>query len=380
MTHSHVIRRSSCLAALLLAGSRLCAQGILSTQGIGYPQGQLSTMALTMGGATGESDPFSPLNPAALSLLPAASVFSQIEPEHRSMRFGTASQSSSIVRFPVFMGALTFGPRWTAAASASSLLDRTWETTTRDTQYLGPDTLAGVVTQRSEGSLSDVRFATAYELRPWLRVGIGAHGIGGRVLLQTSRVFDDTAQFSADTQRTTVGFSGKALSAGVEGIWQGQMAIGVSYRRGGMIHEYFGDSVVATGSAPDHFGASVLYLGLRGTTLAARVAQDKWSRMTSLSPSVHVHEGLDVGIGGETTGPKFGGSPFSLRAGVRFRTLPFSVDATPVKERSVSGGLAFPLAAGRVQFSLGAIRSRRSGSGTLAENAWTMSTGITVRP
>src|SRR5205814_3002001 len=134
-----------------------------------------------------------------------------------------------------------------ASASASSLLDRTWETTTRDTQFLGTDTLAGQITQRSEGSLSDVRFATAFELFQWLRFGLAAHGIGGRVLLQTSRVFDDTAQFSADTQRTTVGFSGKALSAGVEGVFQNKMAFGLSYRRGGTVHEYFGDSVVATG-------------------------------------------------------------------------------------------------------------------------------------
>src|SRR5205085_4509422 len=123
MTRSGFTFRSLCLVALLLLGGRLSAQGVLSTQGIGYPQGQLSTMALSMGGATGESDPFSPLNPAALSLLAAASVFSQIEPEYRSIRVGSVSQSSSIVRFPVFMGALTFGPRWSASASASSLLD-----------------------------------------------------------------------------------------------------------------------------------------------------------------------------------------------------------------------------------------------------------------
>ena len=102
--------------------------------------------------------------------------------------------------------------------------------------------------------------------------------------------------------------------------------------------------------------------------------------MAGLSPTVHIHEGLDIGIGGETTGPKFGGSPFLLRAGVRLRTLPFSVDSTAVKERSLSGGMAFPLSGGRVLLNVGAIRAHRTGSGNLAEDAWTLSTGITVRP
>src|SRR6185503_3162005 len=104
-------------------------------------------------------------------------------------------------------------------------------------------------------------------------------------------------------------------------------------------------------------------LGLRGTTLAARVSKDTWSRMAGLSPTLHIHEGLEVGVGGETTGPKLGSAPFSLRAGFRLRTLPFSVDDTPVKEQSLSGGLAFPLSQGRVQASIGAIRAHRTGSG-----------------
>jgi hypothetical protein len=364
------------LAALPRPGS---AQGVLSSQGLGFPQGQLSTQAISMGGATGESDPFSPLNPAALSLLPAPVVFSQVEPEYRRLTNGSVSQGSSIARFPIFMGALLFGSKWTGSLSASSLLDRTWQTTTRDSQVVGTDTVTGNLTQRSEGSISDMRLALAYQFTTWFRLGVGAHGYGGRVLLQTARTFDDTT-FAADTQRTTIGFSGAAVSVGAEMAWARFMALGLTYRHGGSLNEYAGDVRVAGASAPDHFGASLLYLGLRGTTLAVRAAKDSWSRMEGLSPTMRVHEGLDVGIGGETTGPKFGSSPFSLRAGVRFRTLPFSLDATAVKERSLSAGTAFPLANGRVQFAFAAIRSQRTGSGSLSERAWTYSTAITVRP
>jgi hypothetical protein len=377
-----MIRLRADFALVLLGAAALSAgaQGTLSTQGLGFPQGQLSTMAISMGGATGESDPYSPLNPAALSLLPASVVFSQAEPEYRVVHIGGVTQRTSLARFPVFMGALVLGPRWTLGVSASSLLDRTWATTTRDTQQIGTDTLAGALTQKSDGSMTDVRGALAYQLLPWFRVGVGMHGVSGRVLLQSSRIFDDTARFAADTQRSTVGFSGNAVSVGAEAAWARIAAIGVSFKHGGRLRAYSGDDVVGSGTVPDHIGASFLYLGLRGTTLAVRAAKDDWSHLEGMSPTLHVHEGVDVGIGGETTGPKFGGSPFSLRAGVRFRTLPFSVDDTPVKDRSVSGGVAFPLADGRVQFSFAAIRSARSGGGNASENAWTVSTGLTVRP
>ena len=53
-------------ALLTVATSRAAAQGTLSTQGLGYPPGQLSTPASSMGGAIGEIDPFSPINPASL--------------------------------------------------------------------------------------------------------------------------------------------------------------------------------------------------------------------------------------------------------------------------------------------------------------------------
>jgi hypothetical protein len=377
--HSRLLVRTL-VAAVAFVSWPLRAQGNLSTQGLGYPQGQLSTQALSMGGATAESDAMSPLNPAALSLLPAAVFAMQVEPEYRTVTVGAVRQRTSISRFPLFFGAMPFGPRWTGSLSASSLLDRTWTTTTADTQQLGDDVVTGRITQRSEGAITDVRLAAAYHLTEWLRIGLGGHGMSGRVLLSTARAFDDTARFTADTQSTTLGFSGNAVSIGGEAAWARKGAIGVSYRRGGKLRAYSDDDVVGSGSAPDHMGVSFIYLGLRGTTLGLRVARDSWSRLEGLATTLNVHEGLDIGVGGETTGPKFGGGPVSLRAGVRFRTLPFSSNNSPVEERSLSGGMAFPMAGGRVQVNVGGVRSSRSADVGVSETAWTLSTGLTVRP
>src|SRR5262245_55395212 len=56
------------ISALAFASSA-AAQGNLSTQGLGFPPGQLSTKAASMGGSIGESDASSPLNPASIGLL-----------------------------------------------------------------------------------------------------------------------------------------------------------------------------------------------------------------------------------------------------------------------------------------------------------------------
>jgi hypothetical protein len=355
------------------------AQGTLSTQGLGFPPGQLSTPAIIMGGSIGEIDPFSPLNPAAIGLLATPIIWFQAEPEYRELRVGTTTQRTSVARFPLFLGSMPLGSRWGVAISASTLLDRTWETTVRDTQVVSGDTVAATLANRSDGSIADLRFGASFATTRWLRIGVAGHAFSGRDVLRIARSFDDSLRFVADTQRTTLGFGGNAISVGAQGLWPRLGTIGVAYRHGGSFHTYTGSTIVGTGSAPDHFGASIAYLGINGTTLGVRAARDSWSRLQNLSKAMNVHEGWDIGIGADATGPKFGDSPVGLRAGARWRTLPFSADTTPVKERTLSGGFGFPMAGGRVELHLGVLRATRT-SGTTTENAWTISTGFAIRP
>ena len=86
------------------------AQGSLSTQGYGYPTGELSTRALGTGGSLAEFDPASPINPAALGSWGASPINSairsvwgrtaftaQYDPEFRRVTAGTGSQTSAAV-------------------------------------------------------------------------------------------------------------------------------------------------------------------------------------------------------------------------------------------------------------------------------------------
>ena len=368
------------VALAVVPAFRADAQGNLSTQGLGFPAGQLSTKALAMGGAIGESDATSPLNPAAISLLATATILMQAEPEFREVRLGGKTQRTAVARFPLFLGSLPIGSRWMLALSASTLFDRTWHTTARDSQVVGADTVASTVGQLSNGSLVDLRIAVAYTLAPWLRLGVGGHTYSGQTALQTIRAFDDTARFQADTQRTSIGYGGNAVSFGVQTLWPRIGGVGLAYRRGGTLSTYTGTKVSQTGSAPDHFGVSAVYVGIEGTSLAVRAAMDSWSRTVGLSPSLVVHDSWDLGVGADVLGPRFGSGNMSVRGGARWRTLPFSAGPDAVKERSLSAGLGFPLANQRTELNFGVIRATRSASGGATENAWTLSTGFTVRP
>src|SRR5262245_2816862 len=336
--------RCAAVAFALVFARELSAQGTLSTQGLGFPPGQLSTQALSMGGSLGESDAFSALNPASIGLLTSAIVFMQSEPEFRNVRIGGVAQRSSVARFPLFFGSMPLGSRWAVGVSASSLLDRTWQTTTRDSQIVSTDTLFATVQNRSDGSITDVRFAASYATNSWLRVGLGLHAYSGRDVLTRIRAFDDTSRFIKDSLQTTVGLGGNAVSFGLQTLWPKVGAIGVSYRVGGTLRSYNGDSVLTTANVPDQFGVSLVYIGIRGATLAARAAHDGWSNTDGLTPSLNIHEGWDFGLGADVTGPKFGGAPVGLRAGWRWRTLPYSPFPDAVTERAASVGAGFPMA------------------------------------
>lgn len=368
------------LAAALLAPDVALGQGTVSTQGLGFPPGQLSTPSRTMGGANGEIDPLSPLNPAAIGMFRNAIVYMQGDPEFREVRVGNQLQRTSVARFPVFVGALNLGSRWTVSAAASTLLDRTWTTTSRDTQVVGGDTLRGTAVQRSDGSISDLRLAVAFATTTWLRLGVGGHAYSGRDLLETVRTFDDSTRFARDTQATTLGFSGNAISLGAHAFWPRIAAVGVSYRMGGGMTLYQENDKVASAGVPDRFGVSVSYLGIQGTTLAVRAARDNWSSLRNLGGTLNVHEGWDMGAGAEVRGPTVGRGNLQLRGGGRWRTLPFSVNATPVRETTWSGGFGLPFAGGRVEINMGALRSTRTEVAGVSERAWTISTAIAVRP
>ena len=378
-------------AALLVLPAVAGAQGTLSTQGFGYPTGQMSTRTLGTGGALAEIDPLSVTNPATLINLGASALYFQAEPEYRTIRVGGSSDRSTIARYPLVAAGVPLTPTLFAGLSVSNLLDRSFETVARGSQVVGGTTVNSTNTFKSDGAIGDLRLALSWAPRPWLHLGLAGHAISGDNRLTSSQEFDSTA-YQGILDTVTVTYVGNAFSGGVE-VYTGRYAVlAASYRRGGPLSLKHGDSTLSSARVPDRLALSAAYLGIRGTSIAIRSAKEQWTDLRGLgSAGLPISEAWDTSIGADVLGPRFAGRSLQLRAGARWRTLPF--DARPilstggfgpsakVSERSYSLGAGTLLARGRAALDLAAIRATRSSAATaVEESAWTLSFGVTVRP
>lgn len=367
------------------------AQGSLSTFGFGYPPGQLSARAQATGGAIGEMDPVSPLNPAALMNWGGSAVYFQFEPEFRRVNGVAGSDRTTTARYPLTGGGLSLGSRWMLGVAASTFLDRSWATTSRTTHQLGAETVPATTTFRSEGAINDVRLGLGWAVLPWVRVGLGAHALTGRNRLTVVDAFDDSIRYDPLRQDTTISYRGIAVSGGVE-LRAGKVAsVAASARVGGRIRAVANDVTLGRATVPTRFGVSVAYLGIANSAVALRTAYDKWSSLGALGrPGLKAVDAWDTSLGADIAGPRIAADrTLMLRAGLRWRTLPFP--ATPVdgqtigparnvRERSLTGGVGTTLARGRASVDLGVIRATRDAGLSVDERAWILSIGMSVRP
>jgi hypothetical protein len=379
-----VIRfRHALVAALgiVVAATSVNAQGNLSVQGYGYPPGQLSTQSIGMGGSIAEFDPLSPINPASLTLWSRAGLYFQYDPEFRKVTAANGSDGTRTARFPLVIGAARLGERGMLGFSASTLLDRSSQSSFEGTQVLGVDTVAFTERFRALGSISDLRLASAWALSSRLSVGVGGHVYVGQNRLTVSRLFADSQTIGNINETRDLSFTGTALSAGLQWTPARFLTFGASGRMGGGLRARSNDTTVSRGSAPDRFGAGIRLSGGGGLVVAARADFTGWSKIAGLgTDSLVPNDAWDVGVGAEVGGPRLLGASSLLRLGGRRRTLPFEASGHEVTETAFSGGLGLPLAAGRASFDLAVQHARRSASIDIKESAWTVSIGLAIRP
>ena len=104
MTYAGFLPRRCAVVALLALmpyASRAGAQGSLSGLGFGYPTGQLSTRAIGIGGSSGELDPVTPRNPAALSSWGRSGLHLQYDPEYKRVSAAGGIDRTLEARFPL---------------------------------------------------------------------------------------------------------------------------------------------------------------------------------------------------------------------------------------------------------------------------------------
>ncbi|MBC7789281.1 MAG: hypothetical protein H7Z74_05010 [Anaerolineae bacterium] len=369
------------LAAVSCVPLLLHSQGTLSTQGFGYPPGQLSARAQASGGAIAELDPLSPVNPAALPGWERSGAYFQYSPEFRQV-LGTEEENerSVVSRFPVIAAALRVSERGMLGVSVSTLLDNTWQTESRLLVGSGSDTSTASTVFRSTGAINDIRVAGSYIVRNSLRVGFGFHVFAGESRRRREVLFSDSTRLSF-FQDQAFGFSGKAVSGGIEWRPLTILSIGASARVGGRITASIGDSALRRTDAPTRAGVGVHFRGIAGTLLAARAEWQGWSSLDDLSArDDETHNSWDMSFGAEAKGPRWFGYEIPVRAGARFRTLPFGTpEGGKVRETGISAGFGLPLARNRASADFAVERDQRSGPQNLRERAWTLSFGFLIR-
>jgi len=360
--------------------SNAFGQAALSTQGFGFPTGQLSSRAWGTGGSIAEVDPLSPVNPATISMIGTRLVSCQSEREYRSVSSSGGIDRTTTARYPVVFGAIPI-KSWVMSLGASPLLDRTSTTIFPSTEPINTsERVETTQRERVDGAMDDIRLAAAWSPASWLRFGLGLHGIAGHNLVAVTQSFTDSSQFATFSEQRLFGFTGFAASAGAEVISRLFMA-GVSYRQGGNIQMASNDTIVSSARVPNHFGASLAYTGITNSSIAVRVAHDNWSALGPLGgPGFNAVDGWDSSVGADLAGPHFLGRTVFLRGGLRYRTLPFQADSNTVTEKSFTGGFGTTFANQRVLADVALIHAVRTANVPATERAWTLSIGLSIRP
>ena len=376
-----MMRRLTQVVAMLALPAAGMAQGSISTQGFGYPTGGLSTRAAAAGGGFAEFDFSSPRNPSSTLGWGRGGLYFQYEPEFRRVTAGPASDNTMTARFPIWMAGMQLGSRAMGTVTASTLLDRTWATRIRGGQILGPDSVGYEERVQSTGAINDIRLGVSYSVRPTFSVGVGVHGYTGENRMNLRRTFDDSLRYGTLVRELTIGYLGNAFSLGATWRPHRQVAIAASLRSGGNLDVRIADTLVASGSMPNRFGAGIRFDGFPGTSIGISVERTEWSSLGALSQtSLVANDSWEFGAGVETAGPKFRAVPVLIYLGYRKRDLPFSVAGEVVPETFYSGGAGIPLAGPRVILDMAIQRASRGPVTGVTEKAWIVSLGFTVRP
>lgn len=370
------------LGVALASPLSLSAQGSLSGLGFGYPVGGTSTRATATGGAFGEFDPLSPINPASIGGMQRTVITAQTEPEFRTLKLTGISEKSTAERVPLLMLVIPAGRGVAVGLSATTYLDRSYSTETQGSVIF--DGVAVGTNDRTDvrGSIGDLRAAAGWRVNDRFSVGIGGHLFTGDNLVALNRTFADSTRFGNVIDSTRAVYFGTALSVGGEWRVRKGLAAQLSYRKGNNIDARVNDTVRTKAGVPNRVGFGVRYDGIPGTVFALGIDQQDWSRMQSLgSTAVQPRDATNWHLGAETAGPRMRGLPVLIRAGYAKNQLPFGISSNVVNETRLSAGFGLPVAREQATIDFSLQRANRTlVGGGAKESAWLLGVGLQIRP
>ena len=369
------------LLGALAAPAVAAADSVFGIRGLGLLGRPLSGRAAATGGAFSLFDAASALNPSALGQWLGPAGWGVGAASSRRYSNGPTSVTLGSTRFPLFGFAAPVGQRLVVGVSMSDYLNRTWSVaTTRDSTLRGSTvTLTDVAS--STGGVTDLRLGAAYRINPSFVVGAGIHGLAGSTQLSVERSFADST-FSDYRDVATTAFSGLGISLGVQGRVSDYLAVAGAVRLNAPLTAKADDGATARVAMPAEFSGGVMFAPVRGVGFAATVGYQTWAR----SAADLVAAGQDrsrsvwsVSVGSEIDVFDLLGQRVPVRAGYRWRQLPFTSLGAPISEWAVSGGIGFSLARDRTSIDIAAESGTRS-AGPATESFKSLFFALTVRP
>ncbi len=369
------------VAALLGARPAAAQDSVFGIRGLGFLGQPISAHSAAMGGGESMFDGSSAVGPASLASWRTLAGWAVGAQSERTFNPGTGAVSLSSMRFPMFGFAAPVGNRLVIGVNVSDYLNRNWDVQRTDTVMPRDSALPVTDRTRSLGGVTDIRFAAAYRVSSRIALGVGLHVLTGSVQTAVERDFPTDSTYHTFGQVTETDYHGLGASLGLFVSPIQRVVVGASARINGRLSEV-NPGGNASVRLPTELAGGLYVTPWDGVMFATTVIHDNWSVAApvlvadSQPPSRDV---WSVGVGAEVTLLKLFGEVTPLRAGYRWRQLPFPVGTAALSERAVSGGLSFALAGGRANVDFSVEGGSRT-AGALTESFTTMLVGLSIFP
>jgi len=373
------------VSVLLAAPGSVVAQSPATSVGLGYPTPPSDARAAALGGAgIGLLDgTFTIGNPADLVEFSEASLSVSAAPEDVSVK-GMEGGETGRSRFSAIRAVLPLG-EWAASVGFGSELDQDWKFTGRDTLEISSGRFPFEQRRENNGGVSTIDLSVARSVGP-VSAGVSYQRLTGSLkqdLVRRFAISVDSAVSAPNPveERSTFNYSGWRVRAGVGLELGDRVRLGGSYAWTGDLEaerdtavttarEIEGESRTFAMPSAASVGASVRVPG--DLLVAVSGGWEEWSE----SAAGLEGDARDVYWGGggvEFQGLDLGTFPVRLRAGGRWRELPFSLpDRSAPTEQALTFGLGIEFASRRAAIDVaGEIGSRGDLSSTAMEEDFT---------
>lgn len=391
------MRRLLCLlasAALVAASAAPAQSSQFGIRGLGIPGRGLSARSLGLGGASGQFDGESSVNPAALSTLSTSTALFTSSGSWGSTTNPLGTASSRDTRFPqILVGGPIPGTPIAIGVSYSLYTDRDFTVVSNSTAAPRGIEVPVHDTLSSRGGIDDLRIGASWRLGTHLAIGGGFHFLTGSNRLAARRYWEDTT-YHSPSETAELAYTGVGVSVGA--LWQPTHGVQLAgtYRHDGSVtvdrdstgvdQLLLPTRTIGTVPLPTTLSAALRLAPTSRVSLMASVISRNWSVADSsitAQGAPGAANTFEVNGGLEFYRDQKRPNKYPIRLGARYATLPFLLTSAPQpREYGFSLGTGRRFAADRGGFDVAVEHVSRSQGTGYTEQAWLVTIGLSVRP